>query len=209
MKKLFLLLTILGVSFKALSQGLIGTPESLIIVYNFPNNSFYVEIKGTDKRTTDQPTVYIIDNKIVQVLALPIEKFTDVDPNNSTDIEILKSYINWESDYLKSTFQFDIINNIELLQTKKGNSSIFWTYDMPVSSPEIKSDSSSTEQTQKQMFILRLIKNCVVGICTPLFNKDDFESNKLFLYYNIDGIHESKKEIDIEELNQKVNKKQQ
>ena len=161
-----------------IAQGLIGTPESLLLVFNEPDNYFYIEIEGVDKRKTEQPNAFVIDNRFVQVKAVNKNKFLTENYNNQSDLEIIKKYISWESDYLNQTFGFELNNHVETLETKKGNASVFWTYDLPTPKEENQADSTLTESVQKQMFILRLIKNCVVGIYTPLFDSIDYESNK-------------------------------
>jgi hypothetical protein len=206
MKKLLLLIPTILISFEALCQGLIGTPTSLILVYNNPDNYFYIQLDGIDKRKTEKPTVFIIDKKPVQVLVLNKNKFLPPDYKSKSQSDIIKDYIKWESDYLKSTFKFDINNKIETLKTIANTEVFFWTYDMPTREPKYKTDSIRTTPTQKQMFVLRLVKDYVVGINTPLFDNDQYENNKAYLLKNIDNIVVSNKEIDLEELNKQVNK---
>ena len=47
------------------AQDLIGTPTSLIIVYNYPGNYFYLQLNGQDKRKTENENVFLIDNRLV------------------------------------------------------------------------------------------------------------------------------------------------
>lgn len=187
-----------------LSQGLIGTPTSLVIVYNYPGNYFYVSLDGKDKRKTDQESVFIIDNKPVQVHALNKSKFLSDELKSQSQKDILLDYIKWESDYIQNTFNFNINSKIEPLVSKTGKEIIFWTYDMPTGEPVVQTDSTITTPTQKQMFILTMIKDYVFGINTPLFESDQFESNKEYLLNNIDHVVVADKEINLEELFKKL-----
>jgi len=54
------------------------------------------------------------------------------------------------------------------------------------------------------MFILTMVKGYVFGINTPLFESDQFESNKQYLLKNIDHIVVADKEINLEELYKKL-----
>ncbi|GET23124.1 hypothetical protein [Prolixibacter denitrificans] len=201
-----LLLLILLVATQTIhAQGLIGTPNSLIVVYNYPGNHFYMEVKGKDKRTTDQAGVYIIDNRVVQIHAVSKDKFLEDTSQVLTTKEFIEKYIKWEVDYIESSFSFNVNSHVEFLKSKKGRDIAFWTYDMPAGEPEVKTDSTVTTPTQKQLFVVTRTKDFVVGINSPLFQKDQFDNIKNYLFDNIDGLVESNKEIDLDELNKKVN----
>ncbi len=200
MNKLLVVIAFCFLSLNLFSQGLIGTSSSLVIVYNYPDNYFYVALDGKDKRKTEQESIFIIDNRLVQVHALNKDKFLNAKSKLKSQKDIIMTYIEWESDYLKNTFNFDINSKIEPIVTKSGKEVIFWSYDMPTGEPEIKTDTTATTPTQKQMFILRMVKNYVVGINTPLFESEQYQSNKEYLLTNIDHIVEADKEIDLEEL---------
>ncbi|MGD0583650.1 MAG: hypothetical protein ABR974_12000 [Bacteroidales bacterium] len=206
MKKLSLFIASFLFSLATFCQGLIGMPTSLIIVYNYPGNYFYIRLEGTDKRKTDQSTVFLLDNRPVQVLAINKNTFLTDTIKHSSPEEIIKTYIKWESDYIKKTFNFDISNKTEALKTVTGADVVFWAYDMPDQKPVEKADSAVTASTQKQMFVLRLVKDYVIGINMPLFDADQYENNKAYLLRNIDNIVISLKEIDLEELNRQLNK---
>jgi hypothetical protein len=205
MRKLFFLFAATIISLNLLSQGLIGTSTSLIIVYNNPDNNFYIQLDGVDKKKTEQPTVFILDNNLVQVLALSKSKFLPDNFKSKSQTDIIKAYIKWESDYIKESYKWDVNIKTENLKTRSNKEVVFWAYDMPTGE-EIVTDSTKTTPTQTQMFILRIVKDYIVGINTPLFDADQYEKNKTYLIKNIDNIVTSEKEIDIEELNQKVNK---
>jgi hypothetical protein len=200
MNRLLASLVFFLISLNLLSQELIGTPTSLVIVYNYPDNYFYIALDGKDKRTTGQESVFLIDNMPVQVHALNKNKFLSNQDYLKSPNAIIMDYIKWESDYLKNQLNFNINSKIETLITKSGKEVVFWTYDMPTGEPEVKTDSTITTPSQKQMFILYLVKDYVLGINTPLFESDKYQSKKDYLLNNIDHIVVSEGEINLEEL---------
>jgi len=187
------------------TKELIGTPNSLIIVCNYPNNYFYIQVKGKDKYDTEKDGVFIIDNKLVQIMAAHKNKFLKDTNKILSNKKFIEKYIKWEIGYIESSLSFNVNSNIEFLRSAEGKEIAFWTYEMPISNPEAKTDSSTTLSTQKQMFVLIRAKDFVVGIYSPLFREGDFDSIRTYLIENIDGLVESDKFIDIEELNKQVN----
>lgn len=198
-----LLGALLLISQFASAQGLIGTPTSLILVYNYPETYFYMEIKGSDKRTTEKPNVFIIDNRLIQVMSVKYDKFLSGKQKTSS-IEIIREYINWELKYMEENLSLKVNNNLEFLKTAKGRDIAFWSYDMPAVGQETKTDATTTP-TQKQLFVITRIKDYVVGINVPIFESDQYETTRNYLIANIDNIVESKKEIDMNELNKQIN----
>ena len=150
--------------------------------------------------------IFIIDNRLVQVLALHKNKFLagEMEPVSETDI--LENYAKWESDYIRNVLKLDIKGQTEVVNTTGGKKALLWSYDMPVTSEETRTDSTVTNPTRKQMFVLRLVKNYVAGIGCPLFDDKGYDENKEFLIGNIDGIVEAEGEIDAKELYEKFNR---
>jgi hypothetical protein len=199
----FLLATFLSSSL--FSQVLIGTPKSLILLYNYSNSHFYLEIPAIKKEKTQQPNVFLLDNKVVQVKTISKLKFLALESKSHTNREIIQEYIKWEADYLKSALNFNIGSKTEVIKTDKGEEVIFWTYDMPMNQAN-RTETTIATPTQKQMFVLKLVKDYVVGLNIPLLDAADFNANKAFLIAGINSIVESDKEINAEDLNKKVNK---
>jgi hypothetical protein len=205
MKKLFLLIFIFY-SGLTNAQRLLGTPKSLILVYNYPNNHFYIEINGVEKSKTDRENVFIIDNRPIQILALNKSKFLKDTVLEFSSIDLMKIYINWEIDYIENNLFKNTNNKYEFLKTKKGRDIAFWTYDMPTGEPEIVTDSTRKTPTLKQMFVITRTKDFIVGLNSPLFGNEKYDEIKEYLITNIDGLVESDNEIDIYELDKQVNK---
>jgi len=202
-KLIFILLLISNI---ISAQDLIGTPTSLILVYNYPGNYFYLQLNGQDKKKTENENVFVIDNRLVQVKTLNKTKFIKDTNQDLSFVDFMNAYINWEKSYIEETFSFDTKSKVEFLKTVKGRDIAFWTYDMPLNNNKQKTDSTVTTPSQKQFFVLTRVKDYLVGINSPLFENDNFDSIKSYLISNSDGIVESMTEIDVEALNRKINK---
>ena len=99
-----------------------------------------------------------------------------------------------------------IHSKLEFFKTNNGRDFGLWIYDMPVVSKAVTTDTTRTTPVQKQVFVLTRVKDYLVGINCPLLETDNSDTIKSYLIANIDGIVESDKEIDVEELNKQVNK---
>lgn len=138
---LFLLLAVVNL---LKSQDLIGTPESLILVFNYPDNYFYVELQGREKMRTESDNCFLIDDKPIQVHSISKSVFLDSTQSNLSDDSILLAYIHWEIDYIENTFLFDTHSLVELRTSDKGKDFVFWTYEMPQGDVLEQTDAIST-----------------------------------------------------------------
>jgi len=206
MKQVLLIIALLFSYSTINAQELIGTPKSLVLVYNYPENYFYLQLQGLDKRKTENENIFIIDNRLIQVKTLKKSKFIKNTNQELTFSDFVKTYINWEKSYLEETFALNINSKVEFMKSKQGRDFGFWTYDMPIEKPVQVTDSTRTTATQKQIFVLTRIKDYLVGINSPLFEANKFEETRNYLISNIDGIVESRNEINVEELNAQLNK---
>ena len=188
------------------AQDLIGTPTSLILVYNYPDTHFYIQLQGVNKQKTEKENVYIIDNQVVQVKALNKTKFCKTTKQELSFGDFITTYVDWEKSFQENQFSMSIHSKLDILKSNKGRDIGLWTYDMPVISPRIVTNSTRTTPVQKQVFVLTRVKDYLVGINCPLLETDNSDTIKSYLIANIDGIVESDKEIDVEELNKQVNK---
>lgn len=206
MKQILLLIVSFFFCTTISAQELILTPKSLVIIYNYPENYFYLQLQGIDKRKTDNENIFIIDNQLIQLKTLRKSKFIKSTNQDLTFIDFINTYINWERSYLEETFSLSINSKVEFMKSKEGRDIGFWTYDMQIDKPVQVTDSTKTTPVQKQLFVLTRIKDYLVGINSPLLEKDKFDSIKSYLISNIDGIVESTNEIDVEALNNKLNR---
>jgi hypothetical protein len=187
------------------SKESIGTPNSIILVCNYPNNYFYIRVKGKDIYYTEKDGVYIIDNKLIQIMAARKSKFLEDTNEILSSKEFIEKYIKWEIGSIESNFSHNANSKIEFLRSASGKEVALWSYDLPILDPESKMNSDTTFTLQKQMFVLTKLKDFVVGIYSPLFLESQYNLNKTYLLENIDGLEECDKFIDIEELNKLVN----
>jgi len=187
------------------AQDLIGTPTSLIMVYNYEDAHFYLQLKGTDKQKTGQENVFLIDNQLVQVKTLNKNKFCKNTKQELSFNDFITTYVDWENSFQEEQFAMSIHSRLEFFKTNNGRDFGLWIYDMPVVSKAVTTDTTRTTPVQKQVFVLARIKDYLVGINSPLLETDNFETIKSYLITNIDGIVESNTEIDVEGLNKQMN----
>lgn len=204
--KTFLWLISLFISTVVNAQGYIISPEGMILVFNFQNNHFHIELKGEEIFETETENVFVIDDKLVQVLTLPRYKFLNDTTQRLSDSEFISKYIGWETDYLKTTFYESFIDSLDFHKTNNGKEFAFWRYDMPFVEPEQRTDSTVTVSSQKQLFAITKIKDRVVGVHSPLFETNQYGIVKNYLFDCIESIVKSEKPIDLEELNKQINK---
>ena len=114
------------------AQDLIGTPTSLIMVYNYEDTHFYLQLKGTDKQKTGQENVFLIDNQLVQVKTLNKSKFTQSTKQDLSFVDFITTFVDWEKSFQEKQFSMSIHSKLDFLRTSKGRDIGFWTYDMPV-----------------------------------------------------------------------------
>ena len=100
-----------------------------------------------------------------------------------------------------------IKSNVEYLKSKDGRDIAVWIYDMPKEKKKKKKLEDNTEEfsVEKQVFAISLIKDCIVGISTPLFKEKDLNETKEKLLNNINSIVEKEEEIDVERLENQLN----
>jgi len=204
--KQILFLSILFISNLLPARDLIGTPTSLIIVYNYDDAHFYLQLKGSDKQKTENENIYIIDNQLVQVKILNKYKFCKNTKQELSFNDFITTYVDWEKNFQEEQFAMSIHSKLEFFKTNNGRDFGLWIYDMPVVSKAVTTDTTRTTPVQKQVFVLTRVKDYLVGINCPLLETDNSDTIKSYLIANIDGIVESDKEIDVEELNKQVNK---
>lgn len=205
MKKLLFIL-LMGICQLVNAQDfLIGTPSSLYVVYNYPDNHFYFQLQGENSKRTETQNLFIIDNKMIQLMVLPMNKFVKSTQPDLSFSKFISTYIAWEVDYINNVIGFSNINSkIEILKSNKGRDVALWIYDSP-KNKAVSNDSTQVKPVLKQVFMLTRIKNYVIGINSVLFDAKEMDKTKTYLMNSIDGIVERDKEIDADELNKQVN----
>ncbi|MGA3014615.1 MAG: hypothetical protein ABSD71_11365 [Bacteroidales bacterium] len=204
MRKIFLLIFLAIYTYSS-AQELVGTKESLILIYNYPGTYFYIELKGQSREKTDKSNCFLIDNKVVQIYTANKNRFAGTQPENLTDIDFQLKYIKWEIDSLQNIFHFNANSKVELKTSKKGKSFAFWTYDAPVGDSPEKTASNKAVPTQSQLFVLFLVKDYIVGLNAPLYDKADFDFLKDYLIKTVDRVVEAPNKIDSKELFKRLN----
>jgi hypothetical protein len=58
--------------------------------------NFKIQIHGDEKNETDNENVFIVDNRMVQILSVETSKFLNLIEQGLSPVEILKKYIDWQ-----------------------------------------------------------------------------------------------------------------
>lgn len=187
------------------AQVLIGSPNSLVLVYNIPGNSFYLCLKGQEKQLTDQENIYLLDRRLIQVKTLHKSKFLRDGASEPTFHDFIQTYIRWESDYLEQTLHLNIHSRVDWVRDANGKELVVWSYDMPIDQTEVKSDSTVTTPTRKQLFVLGRSKDYLVGLNSPVFEPEKIDSLRSWLISGMSGMIESNDTFNVQLLNLKFN----
>lgn len=206
MKK-FLTLTIITLTaLAANSQSIVGTPNSMYLVYNNPNSYFYLKIDGKEKSSTEIENMYQVDNKIVQLLTVKKSDFMTIKSTIQKRDDILMQYYRFEKEYLDTIFQKQITFTVEMRKTSKGRDYIFWTYHSLLPQDTIATDSTRTIPIDKQLYVATEVGSTIVGASTAFFKgESNLEELKQFLFNIMESITISPKRIDVYDLNKRVN----
>ena len=188
------------------AQELIHAPGSLILVYNSPDAHFYLKLEGKTVKETAMDNVFILDDKVIQVIVLNKDNFMEGNERVSSTKDFIQSYIDWELQYLNETFSTRLKNSIRFVPSGVSDYIALWSYDMPVNkSDEIQTESSDSTSNRKQMFAVTSIGDYIVGVNSPLFEAEMLDEIQDFLFQTVANIIRSDVEINAAELGAKLN----
>lgn len=188
------------------AQAIVGTPNSMYLIFNNPNNNFYLRIDGVDKRNTEIDNMYYIDGKTVQVLTIKKSNFIKNDSVLLKPREVLERYYNFEKGYLDSIFKGQVSFNVEYLNAPNGRDIIYWTFKPTIPIEHSEADTIKTEPLAMQLYVAAEVGDLIVAAASPHFESEgSIEDIKKFLYIIMSSITISPTKIEVYELNRLVN----
>ena len=95
MKNTLIIIGLLLISNLITAQVVIETENNLILVYNNPDNHFYIEIEGDEIIKTDYNSIFVVDKRLVQINVVNINKFVEGTAKSLSQIETINQYIHW------------------------------------------------------------------------------------------------------------------
>jgi len=149
--------------------------NGIIYIDNSKGAYFTVEFPGDSLIETEIPNAYLIDDNFFQIMKY---KYSSKQYSNKSDttkeIELLKFYEKYETDYLeKEVYKQEITVSNEMFKNKEGKRFYLWYYQMP--ELEQKQDTDEIEEVATHQLYLTFVCNeNVCGIYMPVTSKEAF-----------------------------------
>jgi hypothetical protein len=188
MRSLLLFLA-LAISFPTLAQSDIKNEEFQLsyltekggaqFLYNGKAHAFTVDIVADSIRTTEYPNYIIVDKRIVQVSAIPLQP-TSIDLSGLTIEQqkgALSGYVDYETDYFKNELKLDCQNIKKEWIFIDSKLWLIWSFDV------VAQDVSEqlAQKTKSQVYSSTICFNQVLDLNVPVFQNDDIIKIKVFI----------------------------
>lgn len=148
-------------------------------LYNGKAHAFSINIKADSIKTTDYPNYVIVDKRIVQVSAIPLQP-TTIDLSGLTIDQQkagLSGYVDYEMDYFKNELKLNCQNIKKEWVTINSKLWLIWSFDA------IALDVSEqlAQKTKSQVYSSTICFNQVLDLNVPVFQNDDIVKIKVFI----------------------------
>ena len=186
---------------EAVGDFVLKTKNGFLLVQNFEKTSFTVEFKGEkiQQLSADHPN-FVIDDKLIQVINVPVENFWKPKENLKTDPtseQLLEAHKTWESDYLGEALKTKLSVISEIFEIASKRKVMFWSFPMPktVETPFLH-----------QLFLTTIIGKEVWGINTSPETAETQKSYRDYITQSINTLKTSDKPFNIKELSENLAK---
>ena len=129
-------------------SGNINIGNGYLQVYNEAESFFKVPVTGDQVRPVDQKNItYVVDGSLLQLFNIRWREFLDTTRTAQNDEELLRRYLDFETDLLKETtpdFAFDIQTRV--LQHPSGKTLLHWYFKAPSSETEDQTPRTILEE---------------------------------------------------------------
>lgn len=193
-----LMTLLLGIASLFNPEGIIGTHKGMILVYNYPDNYFYLELQGEELYTTDRENLFVIDNKYIQVITLHQSVILDGKHMENTR-DLLTHFVQWEESYQQQEQGVEIQSVLEFWESPQGKEIVFWKYSLPERNPQ------GAKDPLMQLQVITQSKDYIVALNIPVFDLSRFDEIKEYLFSTIASLMEDQREIDLYLLDAMVN----
>lgn len=184
----------------SMAQDIIGTPDRLVLMFNYPGNYFYFEIPGKEKLKTKTDGLFRIDGKPVQVLLVNHDKFLAKKDSSITSVSAIEKYIQYELSYLKELYKVDLGEKKINGKTTKGIPHTVWYYNSPISTGMFDEKSPTV-----QLYGAINCKNLIIGVYAPVYKEDKLEERIRYMQSIMNSLVKSDKPLDQEALKKQYN----
>ncbi|HWI89766.1 MAG TPA: hypothetical protein VNT20_00770 [Flavisolibacter sp.] len=153
--------------------------NSAQFLYNGKAHAFSIDIVADSIKTTEYPNYVIVDKRIVQVSAIPLQP-TIIDLSGLTIDQqkgALSGYVDYETDYFKNELKLDCQNIKKEWIFIDSKLWLIWSFDV------VAQDVSEqlAQKTKSQVYSSTICFNQVLDLNVPVFQNDDIIKIKVFI----------------------------
>ena len=177
---------------------ILKSPDGIMYTNNTEGAYFSIDFKGDTLVDAGISNGFKIDEAVFQVVMNPYESSDYSNFQDSIrEIALLEKKMKWELDYISDeVFKRKVTSGYEVFKNKDGKNYFLWHYVSPVTERKDPGDVLVVEQ-----YYLTFVANqFVVGVCTPIFEKDDKDLKRKQLRELADRIDVFGARIDVDGL---------
>ena len=148
-------------------------------LYNGKAHAFSINIKADSIKTTGYPNYVIVDKRIVQVSAIPLQP-TSIDLSRLTIEQqkgALSGYVDYEMDYFRNELKLDCRNMKKEWIFIDSKLWLIWSFDAIA----VDVSEQLAQKTKSQVYSSTICFNQVLDLNVPVFQNDDIVKIKVFI----------------------------
>ena len=137
--------------------------DGALFMQLWPEGGCTVEAQAKRIRPTENPGVYWLDSRLMQINLTPQSHFCSPTPcPDTTATGILKTHRDWELAYWRQSLQVETLSLVDSgLVALVGNEWLRWSFAMPKSDPD--------NNVEKQLMLSTLVEDHVLVLGAPLW----------------------------------------
>jgi len=196
---LFWLLTVAAIGQSEEQGGMVKTADGILIVWNEPGNYFTIEIKGKQIVPAEQPMMFQVDGKFLQVVTTAKKLFLK-EPNSKSSDEraILTAHRDWERDYIAGVLKHELKVESDWVKLPSGQEAHSWSYAMP--------KVATGQAAVKQLYLTVVKRDHILVVNTALLTGDSEKEGKDFLLSTLLTLKSTDKPLSLQKASEQVTK---
>ena len=178
---------------------MIKTAKGVLVVWNEPGNYYTIEIKGNRITPAQQPKLFQVDGKFLQIQTSERKEFLK-NPNDKTldDKAILTAHRDWERDYVAGLLKSDLKVESEWAKLPGGQDVLWWSFNMP--------KVTGTQSAKRQLFLTVVKRDHVFVLNSALTDLADAKDTKQLLLETLLTLKPSDKPLSLQKASEQVKK---
>ncbi len=177
---------------------IIRTKAGVLLVCNEPNNYYTLEIKGgTILPAFTEPTVFIVDDKLLQILTTPIRSFIldEVSLKQADEKFILTAYKDREVRQIEAGLNEQLNVESSWRKLSNGMEALLWEYDVR---------AGPRRNVKKNIYMSVVKGDFILTLSAPVRAKDNEAGVRQMLIETLSTLKPSDKPIDLQEVRKAV-----